>query len=95
MSATSSREARSGAGAGKQGFGRVLLKLSGESLMGDREYGVDPRTVSSIGNSPAGLRGCAAVVKAVEVTASRMVVSKCPTVTEGCGAMILSGSSGW
>jgi uridylate kinase len=29
-------------------FGRVLLKLSGESLMGDREYGVDPKTVASI-----------------------------------------------
>ena len=29
-------------------FGRVLLKLSGESLMGDREYGVDPRTVAAI-----------------------------------------------
>jgi uridylate kinase len=29
-------------------FGRALLKLSGESLMGDREYGVDPRTVASI-----------------------------------------------
>ena len=29
-------------------FRRVLLKLSGESLMGDREYGVDPRTMTSI-----------------------------------------------
>jgi len=29
-------------------FHRVLLKLSGESLMGDREYGVDPNTVQSI-----------------------------------------------
>jgi uridylate kinase len=29
-------------------FRRALLKLSGESLMGDREYGVDPRTVTSI-----------------------------------------------
>ena len=29
-------------------FRRVLLKLSGESLMGDREYGVDPRTVQQI-----------------------------------------------
>ena len=27
---------------------RVLLKLSGESLMGDRDYGVDPKTVSAI-----------------------------------------------
>jgi uridylate kinase len=29
-------------------FHRVLLKLSGESLMGDREYGVDPRTLNAI-----------------------------------------------
>jgi uridylate kinase len=29
-------------------FRRVLLKLSGESLMGDRDYGVDPKTVASI-----------------------------------------------
>ena len=29
-------------------FRRVLLKLSGESLMGTRDYGVDPQTVSAI-----------------------------------------------
>jgi uridylate kinase len=29
-------------------FRRVLLKLSGESLMGTRDYGVDPHTVSAI-----------------------------------------------
>jgi uridylate kinase len=29
-------------------FRRILLKLSGEALMGDREYGVDPGTVSAI-----------------------------------------------
>jgi len=29
-------------------FRRALLKLSGESLMGAREYGVDPRTVASV-----------------------------------------------
>jgi len=29
-------------------FRRALLKLSGESLMGDREYGVDPRTAAAI-----------------------------------------------
>jgi uridylate kinase len=29
-------------------FERVLLKLSGESLMGDREYGLDPKTVEQI-----------------------------------------------
>ena len=34
--------------AGNPAFRRALLKLSGESLMGEREYGVDPHTVSSI-----------------------------------------------
>jgi uridylate kinase len=29
-------------------FRRAVLKLSGESLMGDRDYGVDPKTVSAI-----------------------------------------------
>jgi uridylate kinase len=29
-------------------FRRVLLKLSGEALLGDREYGIDPETVSAI-----------------------------------------------
>jgi uridylate kinase len=29
-------------------FSRILLKLSGEALMGDREYGIDPETVDRI-----------------------------------------------
>ena len=29
-------------------FRRVLLKLSGEALLGDREFGIDPRTVVAI-----------------------------------------------
>jgi uridylate kinase len=29
-------------------FRRVLLKLSGEALMGEREYGLDPRTLDAI-----------------------------------------------
>jgi uridylate kinase len=29
-------------------FGRVLLKLSGEALMGGQEYGIDPATVAAI-----------------------------------------------
>ncbi|MBA2642163.1 MAG: UMP kinase [Actinobacteria bacterium] len=29
-------------------FHRVLLKLSGEALLGDREYGIDPATVTAI-----------------------------------------------
>jgi uridylate kinase len=38
-------------------FRRVLLKLSGESLMGDREYGVDPRTVSAVAREVVAVRG--------------------------------------
>ena len=37
-------------------FRRVLPKLSGESLMGDRDYGVDPRTVSAIAGEVAEVR---------------------------------------
>ena len=37
-------------------FRRVLLKLSGESLMGDREYGVDPKTVSAIAREVVAVR---------------------------------------
>ena len=29
-------------------FGRVLLKLSGEALMGDRDHGVDPETIDGL-----------------------------------------------
>ena len=29
-------------------FRRVLLKLSGESLMGDREYGMDRATIDAV-----------------------------------------------
>ncbi len=29
-------------------YHRVLLKLSGEALMGEREYGIDPRTVGAV-----------------------------------------------
>ena len=40
MSALSTNEAPA--------YGRVLLKLSGEALMGDREYGTDPERVQAI-----------------------------------------------
>lgn len=48
MTVGSEEAARAAMGAPAPGFGRVVLKLSGESLMGDREYGVDPRTVGAI-----------------------------------------------
>ncbi|HYM63865.1 MAG TPA: UMP kinase [Gaiellaceae bacterium] len=31
-------------------FGRILLKLSGEALMGSRDYGIDPERIESIAN---------------------------------------------
>ena len=47
MSTTPEELAESPAGV-HPAFRRALLKLSGESLMGAREYGVDPRTVASV-----------------------------------------------
>jgi len=37
-------------------FRRALLKLSGESLMGDRDYGVDPRTLTEIAKEVAAVQ---------------------------------------
>jgi uridylate kinase len=37
-------------------FRRAVLKLSGESLMGDRDYGVDPRTVSAVAREVVAVR---------------------------------------
>ncbi|MHB8641293.1 MAG: UMP kinase [Gaiellaceae bacterium] len=39
---------RSEAGAGAPAFSRVLLKLSGEALMGGREFGMDVQTIDAI-----------------------------------------------
>ncbi|TML86138.1 MAG: UMP kinase [Actinobacteria bacterium] len=38
-------------------FRRVLLKLSGEALMGDREYGIDPHTVGAVADEIVAVRG--------------------------------------
>ena len=47
---TTSAEEVAHATAGGSGvqFRRALLKLSGEALLGDREYGIDPKTVTAI-----------------------------------------------
>jgi uridylate kinase len=37
-------------------YGRVLLKLSGEALMGDRKYGIDPETLARIADEIAEVR---------------------------------------
>jgi uridylate kinase len=48
MSTGTDEVAQAVALAGGTAFRRVLLKLSGEALLGDREYGIDPRTVVAI-----------------------------------------------
>jgi len=42
--------------AGSTAFRRVLLKLSGEALMGDRDYGIEPRTVDAVAREIARVR---------------------------------------
>src|SRR6185503_18020539 len=37
-------------------FRRVLLKLSGEALMGEREYGIDPGVTRALAKEVAGIR---------------------------------------
>jgi uridylate kinase len=37
-------------------FHRVLLKLSGEALMGDRDYGLDPATITAVAEEIAGVQ---------------------------------------
>ncbi len=41
----------------KPAYGRVLLKLSGEALMGSREYGTDPDCVREIATEVASVHG--------------------------------------
>jgi uridylate kinase len=38
-------------------FRRILLKLSGEALMGEREYGIDPGVTRALAREVAGIRG--------------------------------------
>ncbi|RDI75183.1 UMP kinase [Gaiella occulta] len=48
MSAPAEGTARAAPDGAAPPFRRILLKLSGESLMGGRDYGVDPKTISAI-----------------------------------------------
>jgi uridylate kinase len=41
---------------GPPAFRRVLLKLSGEALMGQREYGIDPGVTQALAKEVAGIR---------------------------------------
>ena len=49
----------------KPHFKRVLLKLGGESLLGDREYGIDPKAALSVAEE----------IKSLSVTGIQVIVS--------------------
>ena len=51
------RAAAAASKAGPSAFARVLLKLSGEALMGDREYGIDLTTVERLSAEIVGVTG--------------------------------------
>jgi uridylate kinase len=40
---------------GRPAFGRILLKLSGEALMGELDYGADPERITAIANAVKGV----------------------------------------
>jgi uridylate kinase len=44
-------------GAGRLRYGRILLKLSGEALLGERQYGVDPGFCAFIASQVAEVQG--------------------------------------
>ena len=48
MSTSTDEVAEAAASTSGTRFRRALLKLSGEALLGDREYGIDPKTVTAI-----------------------------------------------
>src|SRR5215475_7105796 len=53
---TAQPQTESGATGHAPAFRRVLLKLSGEALMGERDYGVDPDVTRALANEVAGIR---------------------------------------
>ena len=55
MTETVSREQSSPSEA-PPAFSRLLLKLSGEALMGGREYGLDPQRIATIADEIAAVR---------------------------------------
>ena len=48
-------ETRAAAVTAEPVFRRVLLKLSGEALMGERDYGIDPATIESVAGEIVGV----------------------------------------
>src|SRR5947208_7184305 len=53
---TAQTETETGTAARAPAFRRVLLKLSGEALMGEREYGIDPGVTQALAKEVAGIR---------------------------------------
>jgi uridylate kinase len=53
---TAQSETETGPRPSAPAFRRVLLKLSGEALMGEREYGIDPGVTQAIAKEVAGIR---------------------------------------
>jgi uridylate kinase len=56
VSVSSARESSTAEPGPKPSFRRVLLKLSGEALMGEREYGLDLRTLETLAREIASVR---------------------------------------
>ena len=54
---TAQPETETGPRSSVPAFRRVLLKLSGEALMGEREYGIDPGVTRALAREVAGIRG--------------------------------------
>ena len=54
---TAQPETETGSRPSAPAFRRVLLKLSGEALMGEREYGIDPGVTRALAREVAGIRG--------------------------------------
>ena len=54
---TAEPETETGPRSSVPAFRRVLLKLSGEALMGEREYGIDPGVTRALAREVAGIRG--------------------------------------
>ena len=73
-------------------FRRVLLKLSGEALMGDRDYGMDLATIDAIAEEVAAVRSSgveiAIVVGAGNIyrgmAAAAQGMDRPPPTTRGC-----------
>ena len=57
MTTSTDEVAEAAAAEGGIRFGRALLKLSGEALLGGREYGIDPKTVTAISEEIAAVQG--------------------------------------